>query len=715
MNVLQILPELNIGGVERGTVDLARYLVKNDHKAVVVSGGGRLVRELDIVGARHYRLPVGRKNIFTMIKMVGKLCEIIKRENIDVVHARSRVPAWIAYAACRITRCPFVTTAHGYYKSLFTSQVMGWGKLVIVASHIIARRMMDGFKCPYSKIKFIPRGVDLERFTFVDPEKRKMERSREGREGGFTIGVISRITPIKGHKYFIKAIVFVSRVIPNLSVLIIGEPSPGKEEYKRELELLVRRLGLTGIVKFVGWKEDIPKALSKLDLLVLPTVTQEAFGRVIVEAQACGVPVVATRVGGVAELVDDGVNGLLVPPEDPQSMREAILKIAKDPELAMRLSYEGRKNSQKYSLEGMALNTIDTYKLAIGSQNILVIKTSALGDVILSIPSIRAIRAKYPRAIIKVLAGAESRQVFKGCPYIDEVIVCDFKRRHKPLKAVLALSADLRRYNFDIVIDLQNNKRSHLISFLTHAPLRYGYDNKKLSFLLNKKVKDTGEEIDPLTHQFRTLELAGIKPENKYLELWPQEDEDEWADTFLANSWIDSKSRTLIGINPTASARWISKRWPVENVAALCDELGRRFNMRVLITGAKSDEAVAGKIKSIAKSKPIIASGKTDILQLAALIKRCDLFITTDSATMHIASAVKTPFIALFGPTEPERHVPVYSKHTILRAVDVTCGPCYKPTCGKGYKCMKKIDVDTVLKIIERYMKREDTIPVHTP
>ena len=103
MNILQILPELKVGGVERGVVDLARFLVKGDHKVVVVSGGGRLVKELDMIGARHYQLPVGRKNLFTMIKMTPRLINIIKSENIDIVHARSRVPAWIAFVACRVT------------------------------------------------------------------------------------------------------------------------------------------------------------------------------------------------------------------------------------------------------------------------------------------------------------------------------------------------------------------------------------------------------------------------------------------------------------------------------------------------------------------------------------------------------------------------------------------------------------------------------------
>jgi lipopolysaccharide heptosyltransferase II len=694
MNILQILPELKIGGVERGTVDLARYLVKNDHKAVVVSGGGRLVRELDIIGARHYALPIGKKSLINMVAMVGKLCDIIKRENIDIVHARSRVPAWVAYFACRLTGRVFITTAHGYYKNVYTSRVMGWGKFVIVASHIIARRMMDDFKVPYSRIRFIPRGIDLEKFTY----KQKMDRD------AFTVGVISRLTPIKGHAHFIRALAVVSRIIPKLRVLIIGEPSPGKTEYKKELELLVKRLGLTQIVEFTGWEEDVPKALSRLDLLVLPTVTQEAFGRVVIEAQACGVPVVATRVGGVAELIEDGVNGLLVPAEDSNSIQEAILKVAKDPGLADKLRVEGRKNAEKYSLERMAGQAVSLYKESLKRENILIIKIGAIGDVILSVPSVRAIRAKYPDAVIKVLVGLEARQVFKGCPYIDETIVCDLKGRDRSYKNFIRLAARLKRNHFDIVIDLQNNKRSHLLSFLSFAPLRYGYDNGKLSFLLNKKVEDEKGHIDPVSHQFRTLKLAGVRSNDKKLELWPQDEEEEWAENFMKNNWIDARNQRLVGINPGASKRWSSKNWPIQSVSALCDELAKKYNTRVVVTGTKADIEDANKIKSLAKCKPIVASGKTDILQLAALIKRCSVFITTDSATMHVASAVKTPFVALFGPTEPGRHVPISAKYDVIRT-EINCSPCYKSSCIKGNECMKRISVEEVVDSIKKYIK----------
>ena len=139
MNILQILPSLDVGGVETGTVDLAKYLVLRGHKAITVSSGGRLVRELDAIGARHYNLPVGKKSLFSMIMMIKALREIIRKEDIEIVHARSRVPALIAYFACKLSNKAFITTAHGYYKKHLMSEAMGWGKYVIVASNIMAK------------------------------------------------------------------------------------------------------------------------------------------------------------------------------------------------------------------------------------------------------------------------------------------------------------------------------------------------------------------------------------------------------------------------------------------------------------------------------------------------------------------------------------------------------------------------------------------------
>jgi len=269
MNILQILPELNVGGVETGTVDLARRLVKLGHKAVVVSAGGPMVEELVAGGAIHYQLPVHKKSIFHILKMIPKLVEIIQKEDIDVVHARSRVPAWIAYYACRRANKPFITTCHGYYSKHLFSRAMGWGKFVICPGKVIARHMAEDFDVPLERIRLVPRSVDIEKFKFWDPaEKRKAKE--------FNIGIIGRITPLKGHMDFIKAMARLSRQIPYLKIWIVGDAPASKSAYKEQLQVLVRRLALWESTQFLGTQRDMPEVLKNLDLVVLASKTHDA-------------------------------------------------------------------------------------------------------------------------------------------------------------------------------------------------------------------------------------------------------------------------------------------------------------------------------------------------------------------------------------------------------------------------------------------------------
>lgn len=700
MNILQILPNLDIGGVERGTVDFARYLTLHGHKAVVVSGGGRLVHRLDEVGARHYKLPVGKKSPFTVILMIKRLSEIIRKENIDIVHARSRVPAIIGFIAAKFTNKIFITTAHGYYNTRPASRPMSWGRFVIVASSDMARHMREDFGTPYDRIRLIPRGVDLNEFKFIDKNLGKDEGAQKR---DLVIGMISRITPLKGHTDFIRAASITARTIPRLKVLIAGEAPPSKRRYREELELLTRRLGISNIVNFMGAKEDVPDILSQLDILALPTKTPEAFGRIIIEAQAVGVPVAATRVGGIVDIIRDGENGLLAFPEDPRSLADAMLRLLKDKALARSIVLNARKDvEEKYSLTAMSEKTLDVYKEALSLKKILVIKISALGDVILSIPSLKAIREKFPHAVIKVLVGLASSDVLRGCPYINERIVYNPNLKGSRLKGLLSLASQLRREDFDIVVDLQNSRKSHLLSFLSMAPLRYGYDNGKWGFLLNRRVKDMKPPIGPIEHQFRTLKLLGIEKSEETMKLWPSKEDEDWADNFLKENWMDPK-RILVGINIGSSSRWQSKRWETSYISQLCDELAKRYNIRTLLTGSDEDMEKAKEVARLSSSKPIISAGKTDILKLASLIKHCRVYVTTDSAPLHIAASTGVPFIALFGPTDPKRHVPKVKNRKVLKS-NIKCSPCYRPSCGKGNRCMKQIKVDDVLKAVEEFL-----------
>lgn len=700
MNILQILPSLDVGGVETGTVDLARYLVKHGHKAIVVSGGGRLVRELDIAGSRHYTLPVGKKSLFSVIAMIGKLREIIRKEDIDIVHARSRVPALIAYFACKMSNRVLITTAHGYYKKHFLSESMGWGKRVIVASNVMARHMAETFGVPHQRIRLIPRGVDMTRFNFIERSSRYSEY--------FTVGMVSRITPLKGHADFVRAVAVLNRKIPKLKAIIVGDAP--KPKYKEDIELLVRRFGLGQVVEFVPATGDVPAVMAKLDVLVSATLTPEAFGRSIIEAQASGVPVVSTKVGGVVDIIDDGVNGLFSAVQDPKDMADKIWMLYNDRRLGERMALEAKRKVDTYFKSDMMMEkTVAVYEEAVKATNILVIKISAIGDVILSIPSLKALRHKFPGAVIKVLVGLEAREVLDRCPYINELLVCDFKGRHKGLKGLWSLSRQIQREMFDITVDLQNNRKSHLLSALGLAAQRYGYDNGKLSFFLNNSIKNDAPYLDPIDHQLRVLKLLGVKGIEKSLEMWPSDSDCERADAMLKDAWA-FQGQMLVGINVRASSRWVSKNWPAAFIAELCDRLAREFNVRTVLTGARGDAAYAESIARMTKSKPLVLAGKTSVNELYAVMKHLKAYVTPDSAPMHIACAAGTPCVALFGATDPKRHLVGSSLCTVLsKADEFDCAPCYSPNCQKKPNCMKSIKVEDVFRALAPYVAHKNS------
>ena len=711
MNVLQILPELNVGGAETGTLDLARFLVKLGHKAVVVSGGGELVRELELYGAIHYQLPVHKKSVFTILRLIPRLVEIIKKEEINIVHARSRVPAWIAYFACRKTSTVFITTCHGYYTKHPFSQVMGWGKRVIVVSNIIAQHMIEDFKVPRERIKLIPRGIDLEKFKFISPDKKRKKEE-------FNVGIIGRITPLKGHLYFIKAMAGVFQVVAHLKIWIVGDAPSSKKAYKKRLQTLVKKLGLWHCTEFLGTQRDISAILSNLDLLVLATTTQEAFGRVIVEAQASGVPVVATKIGGVIDIIEDGKTGLLVPAANPEAMSRAAIRIFKDIELSQNLAENAySKAKEKYNLELMVKNTLEVYKDALTNFKILITKFTTVGDMVLSTAGIRAIREKFSRqshkigggippeagkdSTVTILASEASKDILLKCPYIDELLVYDFKNKDRGIGGFLRLVRVLRKKNFDIVIDLQNNRKSHILSFLSSSPNRYGYDNRKYGFLLNHRIKDTKPLIDPVAHQFRILSMLGIDSADSRLELWPTEDDRRYIDEFL-NFQCLSSNQKLIGINIAASPRWETKNWSLRHIARLCEELSHR-DIRVVITGTKKDLENANRLMNMVPDVRLInACGKTTVNQLACLIKKCSVYVSGDSAPLHIAASQNTPFVALFGPTDYRRHLPPAKDYVVIQK-DLSCRPCYKSKC-RTKKCMELITPQEVLEAINKLL-----------
>ncbi|MBU1862136.1 MAG: lipopolysaccharide heptosyltransferase II [Candidatus Omnitrophica bacterium] len=696
MNVLQILPQLNYGGVEVGTVDLAQALIERGHKACVISAGGELVGRLIKMGVQHYELPVHAKSLKTLA-MIQKVRAIIVKEGIDIVHARSRIPAWIAYFAIRNTDAKFVTTCHGYYSKHLLSTIMGWGEKVIVISRAIGRHMIDDFGVLPERITLIHRGIDLSKYSF---DKAKYDAGWLRGKEKIIIANIGRLTPIKGHEYFIKAIHLVSHHFPQIEAWIVGGASKRHTKYVDRLKILVDKLGMNTVVKFVGVEKNIPELLKKVDLLVLSTTYPEGFGRVIIEAGASGVAVVATKVGGVTDIVDDGKHGLLVPPRDEIKMSNAIVHMLQHHTLTRTCVLNLRKKVESvFTVKTMIDNTLRVYGDVRHQRRILVIKLGAFGDIVLAIPSLRMIRKKFPKAYIAVLIDADFILCLENCPYIDEII--PFKRKDKKRQFIQMknLIKKLRRYSFDISVDFQNNKKTHLIAFLAGISSRYGYKRDMFGSLLTHRVGSFSDPLPPVQHQFRVLSLLGVSQYDERLELWPQKEDLHYIDTIFSGAWISQKQKK-VGLILGASKRWYTKRWPTENFVILSRRLIEELGCRVVLIGDLNSKKERDLFFTTRNNEVLDMIGSTTITQLVALIAKLDCIVCGDTAPLHIASAMKTKIVALFGPTDPRRHMPPGTNHKVLRR-NLACAPCYKEQCSCEYRCMREINVEDVFQAVK--------------
>ncbi|MDD5195771.1 MAG: glycosyltransferase [Candidatus Omnitrophica bacterium] len=685
MKIAQILPQMNFGGVERGVYDLVCYFKGSKYNNIVVSSGGRLADELKKAGITHYKLPVYKKSLLSAI-YVPRLRNIINKEKIDIVHARSRVPAWISFFATRASNTHFVTTCHGIYRSGAWSEVMGWGKMVICPSRAVARHMREKFGVPEEKIIIIERWVDLNKFRFTSYDFKKSSNN---------IVAIGRISSSKGYEYLIEAFRKVVRLNPYLKLKIIGSPDKFKMDYFNHLKTLVTRFALHYNVQFAGYQPDIENILKDARMLVAPSVIEESFGRVIIEAFACGVPVLATKVGGFREIIENGKDGLLIEPRDAQAITDGILKILNDTAFAQSLTVNAKiKVDDTYTIDKALKRTAQIYEKTIALTRILVIKLSSLGDLILSLPSFKALRERFPDGKISVLTSKKYAPLLYGCPYVDEVITLDDD--YKKFKTILRISKDLRRKSFDYIIDLQNSRVSHIMSFLSFPRHSFGY-SLRLGKLLTRKIPYLRSD-DPLTSQERLLKLLGITFAEKKLVFWPQKPSAE----------LNLPEGHLIGINVSASARWVSKNWPTNNISTLIELINKNFpSYKIVLFGDESSRERAARIESMLYPKPINLAGKLTLRDLPQAVSKLKAFVTPDTATLHLAQSLKVPTIALFGPTDPSRHT-IPAKNLYIVHKKLVCSSCYDPECKLREKnlCMEKIVPQEVFAIIKEIIAK---------
>ena len=377
--MMQILPGLQSGGVERGVIDIAKALKKSDFEPIVVSKGGILVYQLREAGIAHIELPVHSKNPLTIYSNNKKIAKLIAEYHVDIVHVRSRAPMWSAYFACKKTHTKLVATVHGTYSlNLFGWKIFPlkriYNALMLKADEIIA---VSGFIKDYliknyqknhltslaDKIVTIQRGAELGYFDYAKVSKsRIIDLSKKWHlpDDKKIILMPARFTAWKGHEFLIEAL---SQVKNDFFCVMIGSDH-GHKKFRKRIENKIVEKNLAGKVQLCGICKDMPTAYAVSHLVVCPSVRAEAFGRIAIEAQASSRIIIATKIGGSLETVIDGKTGFLVEVGDVEKFAQLIDKALEMPkEEADEMGVAGRKNiEENFSNEKMCNETIKVYR-----------------------------------------------------------------------------------------------------------------------------------------------------------------------------------------------------------------------------------------------------------------------------------------------------------------------------------------------------------------
>lgn len=362
LTILQILPELNSGGVERGTLEVGAEIVRRGHRSLVVSGGGRMVEHLEQAGSEHFAASVGNKSPFTL-RQVGWLRKLIVDQNVDIVHARSRVPAWVAWLAMRkisdAQRPHFVTTVHGQYSVSRFSKIMTRGDRVIAVSGTIQNYIRGNYpQTPVDRVHTIYRGVDPAEFPHEyqpsDEWLQNLHHEWPNLAGKRLLTLPGRITRLKGHVDFLKMLVTLRDSGVDAHGLIVGGVDRRKLRYASEVKRVVAELGLKDDVTFTGHRSDMKEFYAVSDVVFSLSSKPESFGRTVLEALNLGTPVVGYAHGGVGEILGDVFPAGAVPVGDCDELTDRVTQLLEQRTVVPPVS--------QYSLAEMLEQTLQLYE-----------------------------------------------------------------------------------------------------------------------------------------------------------------------------------------------------------------------------------------------------------------------------------------------------------------------------------------------------------------
>jgi glycosyltransferase involved in cell wall biosynthesis len=364
LTIVQVLPALNSGGVERGTLEISKYLVSKNHRSIVISQGGRMKDKLVKEGGEHIELPIGKKSLLTL-RLIPKLIKILSKNNVDIIHIRSRFPAWICLIAIKFMenkKIPsIVTTFHGPYSINSYSSIMAKGDVVIAVSKMIRTYILKNYKINPKKIFLNYRGVDAKEFPYLFKPKdswiNEWNKDNPETKNKILLTLPGRVTRWKGQIHFLNIIASLNKNNPNIHGLIVGDVAANKLGFLEELKNKAIKLGIKDKVSFIGHRNDLKEIMSISKIIFSLSSEPEAFGRTTIESLKIGVPVIGYGHGGVGEQLKEVFPQGIIKKDDISSAVVLCKKwIKKAPKVT---------KTDSFNLETMQRNTLNIYMTAL--------------------------------------------------------------------------------------------------------------------------------------------------------------------------------------------------------------------------------------------------------------------------------------------------------------------------------------------------------------
>ncbi len=363
MNVLFLTTHLNAGGITSYLLTLSKGMTERGVRVHIASSGGDLEDDFSALGVRLLNLNIRTKSeldprIYCVLPL---LKQYIHRQEIDIIHAQTRITQVMGSCLSKMTKRPFVSTCHGFFKPRFSRKMFPcWGNAAVAISTAVQKHLRDDFKIAGERVRLIPSGIDIQMYAPADEDQKRQLRHKYDLGEAPVLGIIARLSDVKGQDVLIDAMTKIREQVPDVKLIMAGE---GKME--PALRGMVKRLGLEQTVFFYPLTYKVSEILPVLDIFVMPS-RQEGLGLSIMEAQASGVPVVASRVGGIPSLIESGKTGFLVEPEDPAALAQTILGALRDKGRLAQIAKAGREFvRERCSADMMVEKTLTLYKSVI--------------------------------------------------------------------------------------------------------------------------------------------------------------------------------------------------------------------------------------------------------------------------------------------------------------------------------------------------------------